>query len=219
MLSIKRLRVNTTVIVLFCALFIASIGINLWFWNESNSVRSYLDEDTYQSQLNNLLEENMVLLINAVKSSNTDKNDYNASVKALNNNTLQMAQWIGNIYGSKAADKFQNLWDSQTNDYLQYAYYSEKEDATNSVKYNSVMTKFPTTMTQFFTQLNPKTNQSMLKQLFNSNVAVTKTIIDTHVVKDSTTFYMQQHDALVLVNEIASTINKDAAAQNSNKIK
>jgi hypothetical protein len=60
--------------------------------------------------MTNLLGEHVALVVAAMHAANRDAADFRALAKGLNDNTAKLGSAVESLYGSAAANQFQNLW-------------------------------------------------------------------------------------------------------------
>jgi len=81
-----------------------------------------------RAAMTNLLGEHVALVVAAMRAANGDAADFQALGKGLNDNTAKLGSAVESLYGSAAADQFQNLWADHVDALMAYTSSTVKGD-------------------------------------------------------------------------------------------
>ena len=202
----------------FCLLIFSFTGIRFLTQKSPPQINLAAVAQT-QFTLQDLLNKHTQLLIDAVKSTNTNQEENKAAVENLDSASVSIAKWFGSLYGEQIQNEVRKIWKDETDSLLRYTLEQKKGNNSVAAKELSQLSSFPTKLTGFLVQQNPKAREEELKKQITSYSAIVKTIIDTSVAKDYTTLYKQQQEALNTVSILAKIIVEDISGQFPDKFK
>lgn len=165
------------------------------------SLMNYQQTDEYVQALH---KENLWLLLQVVASQ--DELAQQAAWQALENNTSQIAVWMAGRYGEAYQYQFQQLWRDQLRAQVEYAQAVRNQDNPRKIELVVSLSAAPEELTNFYLELRPGLDRSETQTLLETYFSWTKTLIDTSLAGDYTTYYRIQHESLVLMNTLASLI-------------
>lgn len=186
-------------------LLVVSVAANVFLYAQMKvNAQRYLSYANSSSAFHELLKGHAILLTSALQSSSEPQ--FSAATSALENNTTSISIWLGNHYGEAARYELQTIWRAQTAAMLAYARAAKKEDNGEKAKQLQQISGFPNLLRDFFVKLDPDVDQSALKATAALYVSRSKTLIDSYLAGDYTTFYKRQPELLVVMNSLAEII-------------
>jgi len=115
------------------------------------SLVTQLDQPQWKLRANmtNLLGEHVALVVAAMRAANGNAADFTALAKGLNDNTAKLGSAVESLYGSAAADQFQNLWADHVDALMAYTSAKVKNDTAGASAAEARLRSFEPTLASF----------------------------------------------------------------------
>jgi hypothetical protein len=115
------------------------------------SLVTQLDQPQWKLRANmtNLLGEHVALVVAAMRAANGNAADFTALAKGLNDNTAKLGSAVESLYGSAAADQFQNLWADHVDALMAYTSAKVKNDTAGAGAAEARLRSFEPTLANF----------------------------------------------------------------------
>jgi len=218
---------KTSTIILSVILFIAIVLAVIFYsyWNQTQSQIQVVNlnisssANIFDSQLHDLFDQNVLLLIGSTRRSLDSSIATNASITALQNNINEVGNLLTPIYGYNTSQQLVNLWNSKfTNVFLNYSIELKNNNSnanadfnTNAAIYEKASIGFWSNSSNSFPDFNPVTIQNLVSaQLMDVKVA-----IDAWNYGNYTNYYANQNLAYGVTGTFADTIAQGIIQQNS----
>lgn len=159
------------------------------------------------------------LTYDLIKSLLTNAGDVAVATNSLNNNSLQIAKYIGAIYGEDKQKEMFGLLSQNDQTIIDYI---EAVKVGNREKKGTALASFSSFSTQeaaFFSSLNPQVSQETLAYYLSNYEATIKTLIDAFAAKDFLAVVSQRQTALDGGKVISSALVNMMSAQHPDKFK
>lgn len=227
----KGSTMTTVAIAVFVGLIIAGIGLvfvknNQTVQNETTATaQSEMtpSTDTKAADLRailRMLETEHVDLAAAATRNGFDGNaDFDASAKALDNNSVALAQAVGSVYGPEAEKQFLEIWRSHITFFVDYTVAAKTGDKAGMNKAVQNLNGYTDAISDFFSKANPNLPREAVYQLVSEHVTLLKSAVDAHGAGNYTESYAQQNAAVKQIGTISDTLAGAIVKQNPESFK
>lgn len=162
-----------------------------------------------------MLETEHVDLASAATRNGFDGNaDFEASAKALDNNSVAIAQAVGSVYGPEAEEEFLKIWRSHITFFVDYTVAAKKGDKAGMNKAVQNLGGYTDAISDFFSKANPNLPREAVHQLISEHVTLLKSAVDAHGAGNYSESYTQQHAAVEQIGTISDTLSGAIVKQN-----
>ena len=179
--------------------------------NKSNVANVMPTTDTKSADLrvllNGLEREHVSLASQATRNGFSGNADFDASAKALDNNSVELSKAIGSIYGTDAQAKFLAIWRSHIGFFVDYTVAAKSGDKAGMDKAVQNLGGYIDAISDFFSGANPNLPREAVKQLITDHVGLLKAAVDTYGANDFAASYAKEHEADQQIGTIANTIS------------
>lgn len=138
--------------------------------------------------------------------------DFKASTRALDKNSVEIAEMVGIIYGSDVRDQFLDVWRKHIDFYINYTVATRNNDRTGKDKAMSDLGSNTTQIADLLGRANPNLQKNTIKQLAVEHAERMLVIIDAYSAGERRGSYDVQNDAYDhigrLADELAAAIVK-----------
>ncbi len=166
--------------------------------------------DSKASDLRNTLSSALTAHVDlasmAMRKGYDGSADFDASAKALDDNSVAISQAIGSVYGDEAGATFLKNWRAHIGFFVDYTTALKKGDKAGQDKAISDLRGYSATSAAFLSQANPNLPESVLEQTFNMHIDQLVAMINAYAAKDYTTSYAKQMEAFDHMNKTAGVL-------------
>lgn len=131
----------------------------------------------------------------------------------LNDNSIEMAKYIGNIYGVEAQTNFLKILNDQNLTFYEYLKAIKDDDLNVKGNVLSKWSSYPDEYAKFFVSVNPNIQSELVKMIYIDYLSTLKTIADAYKIKDYKTALRLKGVAQVQMNRISLSIVNMIEAQ------
>ena len=143
--------------------------------------------------LNSINREHANLASTALRKGFDGATDFDASFKALDNNSIEIGNSITSVYGADAGAKFLEIWRSHINYFKNYTVASKTNDQAGKDKAVRDLASYVDNISTFLSQANPNLPYDAVHSLVATHVGLLKDTIDQYFTGNLTASYTQQH--------------------------
>lgn len=158
----------------------------------SSSSQMYTSSDT-RLQLRMLMQEHTVLVGDTLLARFDNKPDFTTAQNMLSQNTTELADTVGTLYGSDVRREFLSLWQQHNALYISYTDALKSGDKTSQNKAKTDLDTFIMQISHLFSTRTQGVNKDQLTSMFRDHVYFTRLVIENHATKDYQTEYMNKH--------------------------
>lgn len=166
-----------------------------------------------QMQLRTLLEQHATVGAMAFIARYDQSPDVEQLKQQVDDNTQQLTQLLGQLYGPDNQGQFQDLWNTHIDLLGQYTDAVRNNDDNQKQEAVQGLDDFVNNISNFFTQ-NDQTAQPQLARLFQMHIDDEKGIIDAHAQNDQMQQQMLMQQAPMHADMIADAISQFAINNN-----
>jgi peptidoglycan hydrolase-like protein with peptidoglycan-binding domain len=157
--------------------------------------------------LNSINREHANLASIALRKGFDGAADFQASAKALDNNSIEIAKSVGSVYGPEAEREFLEIWRSHINFFVDYTVASKANDNTKKAKAVSDLAGYVNRISDFLSKANPNLPREAVHQVVTEHVRLLRSTIDKHFAGDYEASYTEQHATDVQIGtQVADTV-------------
>ncbi|HSH31574.1 MAG TPA: hypothetical protein VK963_02795 [Candidatus Saccharimonadales bacterium] len=156
--------------------------------------------------LNNLESEHVQLAAQATKAGFDGNKNFDAAGKALFANGDNISGAVSSVYGDEAGKKFDQIWDSHLNFFVDYTVAAKKGDKAGMDKAVQNLNGYVEAISDFLSSANPNLPKAAVTQLFSEHVGLLKATVDAHAAGNYPESFAKQHDTNVQVGKIADAL-------------
>lgn len=139
--------------------------------------------------------------------------DFDASAKALDNNSVSIAKAIGSVYGPQAESQFLAVWRSHIGFFVDYTVAAKAGDKAGMDKAVQNLTGYVDASSQFLASANPNLSQADLKTKITEHVLQLKSAVDAYGAGDIAKSYSEQDKAYTHMGMLAHDLSHAIAKQ------
>jgi hypothetical protein len=173
----------------------------------------------FRVHLNSLNKQNVTLITTSMRSAIDTKPDLFAAKSALDKNTVEISESIGNIYGNDARERYLELWRNHTNELLNYSLAVKKGDNNLIKQASENLNNFIENYSTFMSSLNQELKKEDVKSLTLKYIDDMKAVVEAYVpcefeasVRKQTEGYKQMEKmsdnfAIAIVNQKPDKFN------------
>ena len=143
--------------------------------------------------LNSINREHANLASIALRKGYDGAPDFDASFKALDNNSIEIGNSITSVYGADAGAKFLEIWRSHIVYFKNYTVASKTNDQAGKDKAVQDLATYVNNISTFLSQANPNLPFDAVHSLVATHVGLLKDTIDQHFAGNYSASYTQQH--------------------------
>lgn len=158
----------------------------------TSSSQTYQSSDT-RLQLRMLMQEHAVLAGDTLVARFDNKPDFQVAQSMLSQNTTELADVVGNLYGGDVRREFLSLWEQHNALYLVYTDALKSGDRNAQNKAKTDLDAFIMRISNLFSTRTQGANKDQLTNMFRDHVYFTRLVIENHAAKDFKTEYMNKH--------------------------
>jgi hypothetical protein len=146
-------------------------------------------------QLHQLLSEHTVLAGMVTQKAAIGAPDFAAAMAQLDENSVNIANTVGGLYGPQAADQFLPMWRAHIQAYLDYTAATAREDEVARMAITEALAGWVRTMGAQMSALNPNLSRDVLDSDLSTHVNGTLMAINTFGAGDFDGHYNVAHQA------------------------
>ena len=143
--------------------------------------------------LNSINREHANLASVALRKGFDGATDFDASFKALDNNSVEIGNSITSVYGADAGAKFLEIWRSHIVYFKNYTVASKTNDQAGKDKAVQDLATYVNNISTFLSQANPNLPFDAVHSLVATHVGLLKDTIDQYFAGNLAASYSQQH--------------------------
>lgn len=143
--------------------------------------------------LNSINREHANLASIALRNGYDGSIDFDASFKALDNNSVEIGNSITSVYGADAGAAFLEIWRSHIVFFKNYTVASKMGDQAGKDKAVQDLAGYVNNISTFLSQANPNLPYDAVHSLVSTHVGLLKDTIDQYFAGNLTASYTQQH--------------------------
>lgn len=210
------------------ALIVGSVGGYVIGNGSSETEDSSANSDTAQSEngsttsaaaglrvaLNNALREHVNLGGVALRNIFTEAPDADASVAALDANSVEVAGLVGSVYGDQAEADFLELWRQHITFFANYTAGARDGDMAAMEQALEDLSGYGEAASNFFEAANPNLPKSAVKPLLGEHRTLVIETVDLIGAGDFDAAYIKLGEAADQVGQIADALASGIEAQN-----
>ncbi|WP_281975174.1 copper amine oxidase [Halobacillus litoralis] len=122
------------------------------FPDKFNNTKAVTPAADLRSNLNHLLSEHVGLATMAMQNGLDGSEDFEASAKALSNNTEDLTKAITSIFGEEAGSQFNDIWTQHIDDFVSYVKATGNEDEAKKEEAMKALEDYRETFAKFLEQ-------------------------------------------------------------------
>ncbi|KHE68529.1 hypothetical protein [Halobacillus sp. BBL2006] len=122
------------------------------FPDKFNNTKAVTPEADLRSNLNHLLSEHVGLATMAMQNGLDGSEDFEASAKALSNNTEDLTKAITSIFGEEAGSQFNDIWTQHIDDFVSYVKATANDDKAMKEEAMKALEDYRETFAKFLEQ-------------------------------------------------------------------
>jgi hypothetical protein len=146
------------------------------------------------------------LLFEVTNSINNENPNLNAATKALNVNSLKLANYIGSFYGEDKRLEFLQLWNDYNEAFISYLKAKKANDTTQLTQAISKISGYSLKIASFYNSLNNNFSLDMINLIFSDYTATIKTLIDSYSLNDYDSAFSQRSIAINQITKIGTLL-------------
>jgi len=143
--------------------------------------------------LNSINREHANLASVALRKGYDGATDFDASFKALDNNSVEIGNSITSVYGADAGAKFLEIWRSHIVFFKNYTVASKMNDQAGKDKAVRDLAGYVNNISTFLSQANPNLPFDAVHSLVSTHVGLLKDTIDQYFAGNFEASYTKQH--------------------------
>lgn len=156
--------------------------------------------------LNNALREHVNLAGVTLRNVYTEAPDTNASVAALDANSVEVAGLVGSVYGDEAEEAFLGLWRDHITFFANYTVAARDGDEAGMMQAKEDLAGYGQAASAFFADANPNLPAEAVMPLLEEHRDMVLDVIDTIGAGDFDGAYTKLGAAADQVNKIADAL-------------
>lgn len=143
--------------------------------------------------LNSINREHANLASIALRKGFDGAPDFDASFKALDNNSVEIGNSITSVYGADAGAKFLEIWRSHIVFFKNYTVASKTKDQAGKDKAVQDLAQYVNNISDFLSKANPNLPYDAVHGLVSTHVGLLKDTIDQYFNGNLSASYTKQH--------------------------
>ena len=155
--------------------------------------------------LNSLEREHVHLASQATRNGFDGSSDFEASAGALDQNSVEISQAVGSVYGPEAEAQFLEIWRSHIGFFVDYTTAAKAGDIAGMDEAVKNLGGYVDAISDFFSEANPNLPREAVHQLVSDHVALLKAAVDTYGAGDYAGSYAKEREADQQIGTIADT--------------
>ncbi len=184
----------------------------------SNDEASHSEaEHELRSSLQGLLSEHVYLALHATRSGFDGHADFEEIAASLDENSVEIADAIGSVYGEDAKTAFLANWRDHIGFFVDYTVATKAKDAAGQQKAVDNLMGYIGSASAFFANANPNLKEEDVKAEITDHVLELKASVDAYAEGDFTKAYNLQREGAVHMSMFANTLAGAIAEQYPDK--
>lgn len=167
--------------------------------------------------LNNALREHVSLAGVALRNVFDGSKDTQASVDALDKNSVEVAGLVGSVYGDQAEQDFLELWRQHIGFFADYTTAAKNGDMAGMAQAQKDLEGYAEASSNFFASANPNLPKDAVKPLLVEHRNVVIAVVDSYGAGDYGLSYEKETEAIEQVSSIADALASGIAQQYPDK--
>ncbi len=163
--------------------------------------------------LNNGLTEHVDLAAAATRAGFDGQPQFEASAKALDNNSVALSKAIGSVYGADAEKRFLEIWRSHIGFFVDYTVAAKTGDMAGMDKAVQNLMGYVEAFSSFLSQANPNLPNDVLQAKVTDHVLQLKGAVDAYGAGDYAKSYALQAEASEHMAMTADTLSSAIVKQ------
>ncbi len=170
-----------------------------------------------RTMLAGLQQEHFALAAPTMRNRFDGTASFEPAFASLDNNTNDLAASVGSVYGEEAQAKFDQIWSSHINFFVDYTTAAKAGDQAGMAKAVQDLSGYVDAISTFFSEANPNLPKEAVAQLIGEHVQLLKAAVDTYGAGDIAGSYAKQREGTVQIQGIGSTIAGAIVKQSPDK--
>lgn len=167
-------------------------------------------------QLNQQMRQHVELATIALKQSAAGQPDAEAAVEALDNNSVELSETIGSVYGEEAKNDFLELWRDHIGFFVAYTNGVVSSDKAAQQEAKDNLDGYTEAASTFFSNATGA-DKAGLKEGLETHAAQVITIVDAYAAEDYTKMFEAEEEAYNHIGAAADTLARAIVEQNPEK--
>jgi len=157
--------------------------------------------------LNGLEQEHVALAADATRAGFDGTASFKPAAGSLDENSHDIANAVGSVYGKEAGDKFYEIWNSHIGFFVDYTVAAKKGDKAGMDKAVQNLNGYVEAISAFFSGANPNLPKDAVAQLITAHVGLLKDAVDTYGAGDIAGSFAKEREARTQIGTIANAIS------------
>lgn len=167
--------------------------------------------------LSGLEQEHVALATDATRAGFDGTASFKPAAGSLDQNSHDIANAIGSVYGKDAADKFYQIWNSHIGFFVDYTVAAKTGDKAGMSKAVQNLNGYVEAISTFFSEANPNLPKDAVASLITTHVGLLKAAVDDYGAGDIAGSFAKEREARSQIGTIADTISGAIVKQSPNK--
>jgi hypothetical protein len=167
-------------------------------------------------QLNQQMRQHVELATIALKQSAAGQPDAEAAVEALDNNSVELSETIGSVYGEDAKNDFLELWRDHIGFFVAYTNGVVSGDKAAQQEAKDNLDGYTEAASTFFSNATGA-DKAGLKEGLETHAAQVIAIVDAYAAEDYTKMFEAEEEAYNHIGAAADTLARAIVEQNPEK--
>ena len=168
--------------------------------------------------LNQIMRQHVAAATIALKDSASGTKDAEASVKALDNNSVELSKAIGSVYGDQAEKDFLALWRKHIGFFVDYTNAKVAGDDAKMMTAKEALNGYTEDAASFFKTANSEfIDKEALKKGLQTHADQVITIVDTYAAGDFDASFAAEEEAYNHIGAAADTLASAIVKQSPDK--
>lgn len=157
--------------------------------------------------LNRALRQHVALATVALTDAAKGAPETDAAVKALDDNSVAIADMVGSVYGDDARNSFLQLWRDHIGYFVDYTKAKVAGDQAKMDKAIEELKGYTEDASSFFANANPNIDKAALKEGLTKHFNQVIAIVDAYAAKDYTKAFATENEAAHHIGMTADTLS------------
>lgn len=182
--------------------------------NEPNSSTKAAD---LRVTLNQIMRQHVALASVALKDAASGSPDAAEAVKALDANSVELADAVGSVYGDDARESFLTLWRNHIGFFVDYTNGAVAEDEAKMAQAKQDIAGYTEEASAFFSGANPNIEKEAFKAGLQTHGDQVFAIVDAYAAKDYAKAFATEEEAYNHIGTAADNLAAAIVKQNPDK--
>ncbi len=185
----------------------------------SQTAPNFDKSNNLRVDINSLYRENVILLTSALRRIYNKEPYVPDALEALQENTLDIADIIGNYYGPEVRSQYLGLWVSQNRAFVSYAEAVRDKDNNKKAAANKNLNDYVDASLSFWQKVNPQFDTTSYRPMLADRVSFLRNFVNDLDASNVSESFKDQHAAYQQNGKIADFLTLSIVKQFANKFK